>query len=154
MEKSFATDPPGVRRVIRAGERADQRNVKIAAGLQCRHSRNRQELIHHLRDGALGDIQLIRANRMQPVGPLGPRPPAADEWHWQIRNFVHFSWVSGGLFAEMNIHQFDEICRIKDAWPVTAHGIGGRAANSRDCGQNLDSLAIEWTFGDGTHQGH
>ena len=50
----------------------------------------------------------------------------------------------------MNIHQIDEICWIKDAWPVTAHGIGGRAANSTDYGQNLDSLSIEWTFADGT----
>ena len=50
----------------------------------------------------------------------------------------------------MNIHQIDEICWIKDAYPVTAHGIGGRAANSTDCGQNLDSFTIEWTFPDGT----
>ena len=50
----------------------------------------------------------------------------------------------------MNIHQIDELCWIKDAWPVTAHGIGGRAANSTDCSQNLDSLSIEWTFADGT----
>ena len=87
---------------------------------------------------------------MQPCGPLGLRPAAVKDLHWQIRNFTHFLWVSGGLFAEMNIHQIDEICWIKDAWPVSAHGIGGRVANSTDCGQNLDSLTIEWTFPDGT----
>jgi predicted dehydrogenase len=43
MEKSFATDPVGVRRVIAAGELAEKKGVKIAAGLMCRHSRNRQE---------------------------------------------------------------------------------------------------------------
>jgi predicted dehydrogenase len=150
MEKSFAPDPPGVRRVIQAGEAAQRRNLKIAAGLQCRHSRNRHELIRRMRDGELGQVQLIRAYRMQPVGWLGKRPPGEKELHWQIRNFVHFLWVSGGLFAEMNIHQIDEICWIKDAWPVSAHGIGGRAANSTDCSQNLDSFTIEWTFPDGT----
>jgi predicted dehydrogenase len=150
MEKSFAADPPGVRRVIRAGEAAEKKNLKIAAGLQCRHSRNRQELIRRLRAGELGEVQLIRAYRMQPVGWLGRRPPAEKELHWQIRNFVHFFWVSGGLFAEMNIHQIDEICWIKDAWPATAHGVGGRAANNTDCGQGLDSFTIEWTFPDGT----
>jgi len=41
MEKSFATDPPAVRQVIKAGEAAEKKNLKIAAGLQCRHSRNR-----------------------------------------------------------------------------------------------------------------
>ena len=150
MEKSFATDPPAVRRVIKASEAAEKKNLKIAAGLQCRHSRNRQELIKRMREGEMGDIQLIRAYRMQPCAPLGPRPAAIRDLHWQIRNFTHFLWVSGGLFAEMDIHQIDEICWIKDAWPVSAHGIGGRVANSTDCGQNLDSFTIEWTFADGT----
>jgi predicted dehydrogenase len=150
MEKSFACDPPGVRRVMRAGEAAEKKNLKIAAGLMCRHSRNRQELIQRLRDGQLGAIQLIRAYRMQPVGPMGRKPAAEPELHWQIRNFTSFLWVSGGLFAEMHIHQIDEICWIKDAWPVSAHGLGGRAANSTDCSQNLDSISVEWTFADGT----
>jgi predicted dehydrogenase len=150
MEKSFACDPPGIRRVIRAGELAEQTNLKIAAGLMCRHSRNRQELITRIRDGELGTIQLVRAYRMQPVGGLAPRPEAEKELPWQIRNFTSFLWVSGGLYAEMNIHQIDELCWIKDAWPVSAHGIGGRAAGSTDASQNLDSLSVEWTFPDGT----
>ena len=33
---------------------------------------------------------------------------------------------------------------------MAAHGIGGRATGSVDCGQSLDSLSIEWTFADGT----
>ena len=150
MEKSFACDPPAVRRIIKAGEEAEKKNLKIAAGLMCRHSVNRQELIKRIRDGELGDIMLIRALRMGPVGPLGKKPPDESELIWQIRNFFRFLWVSGGLFAEMDIHQIDEICWIKDALPVTAHGVGGRAANSTDCSQNLDSFSAEWTFADGT----
>jgi predicted dehydrogenase len=150
MEKSFACDPPGVRRIIKAGEEAEKKNLKIAAGLMCRHSRNRQELIRRIRDGALGDLQLIRAYRMQPVGPLDPKPPGENELLWQVRNFFRFFWVSGGLFAEMDIHQIDEICWLKDAWPVSAHGLGGRAPSSTDTSQNLDSYAIEYTFPDGT----
>jgi len=150
MEKSFAVDPPAVRRVIKAGEEAAKKNVKIAAGLMCRHSKNRQELIKRIRDGQLGQIQLIRAYRMEPCGPFGPKPPSEKELFWQIRNFVWFLWVSGGLFAEMDIHQIDEICWIKDAYPVSAHGIGGRAANSTDCSQIVDSYSVEWTFADGT----
>ena len=56
-------------------------------------------------------------------------PGMPDHGEMQIRNFTQFFWVSGGLFAEMNIHQIDEICWLKDAWPATAHGIGGRMAN-------------------------
>ena len=149
MEKSFATDPPAVRRILKAAEAAEKKNLKIAAGLMCRHSRNRQELIQRIRDGALGPIELIRAYRMEFVEPLNPRPQDKKDLDWQIRNFFRFFWVSGGLWAEMDIHQIDEMCWIKDAWPVSAHGVGGRAAGSSDCSQNLDSFSVEWTFPDG-----
>jgi predicted dehydrogenase len=154
MEKSFGADAPGLRRVIQAGAEAEKKNLKIAAGLQCRHSVNRQELLRRMHDGELGEVHLIRGYRMQPVGVLGRRPAPEKELHWQVRNFVHFLWVSGGLFAEMNIHQIDEFCWIKDAYPVTAHAIAGRAPNSQDCSQNLDSFTIEWTFADGAKALH
>jgi predicted dehydrogenase len=150
MEKSFAPDAPGLRRVIKAGEAADQKNLKIASGLMCRHAQSRKDLVQRIHEGQLGEVQLIRAYRMQPCGRLPKRPPTEKELHWQLQHFTDFYWVSGGLFAEMDIHQIDEICWIKNAYPVSAHGVGGRAANSTDCGQNLDSLSVEWTFPDGT----
>jgi predicted dehydrogenase len=150
MEKSFACDPPGARRIIKAGKEAEKKNLKVAAGLMCRHSPARHELIRRMRDGELGDIQLIRGYRMQPVGPMRQKPEDEKELYWQIRNFVRFFWVSGGLYAEMDIHQIDEICWLKDALPVTAHGIGGRAPNNTDPAQNLDSHHVEYTFPDGT----
>ena len=149
MEKSFACDPPGVRRIIKAGQAAEKKNLKIAAGLMCRHSSSRQALIKRIRGGQIGTVQLVRAYRMQGIGPMRKKPPKEKELAWQIRNFTRFFWVSGGLFSEMDIHQMDEICWLKDAWPVAAHGVGGRVANSTDCSQNLDSYAVEFTFPDG-----
>lgn len=152
MEKSFAIDAPGVRRVIKAGEEAQKKNLKIAAGLMCRHSINRQELIKRIRDGQLGPIHLIRAYRMEHCGHMSPkRPPNLNELLWQIRNRTHILWVSGGLWAEMDIHQIDEICWLKDdLYPALAHGVCGRVANSTDAGQGLDSFSVEYTFADGT----
>ena len=45
----------------------------------------------------------------------------------------------------MNIHQIDEICWLKGDWPVTAHGIGGRAANSTESrpGLRLDLHRVD-----------
>jgi predicted dehydrogenase len=150
MEKSFAPDVPGLRRVIKAGEAAEKKGVKIASGLMCRHAKSRKDLVERIHNGELGEVRLIRAYRMQPVGGLPKRPVTENELHWQIRHFTDFYWVSGGLFAEMDIHQIDEICWIKNAYPISAHGVGGRVANSKDYGQNLDSLSVEWTFSDGT----
>lgn len=150
MEKSFAPDAPGLHRLMRAGEEAKKKNLKIAAGLQCRHSVNRQELIKRVRNGELGDLQLIRAYRMHPVGGMGPKPKEYNELLWQIKNYLRFFWVSGGMFPEMNIHQIDEICWLKDALPVSAIGVAGRTANSKNRGQGLEAMSVEWTFPDGT----
>jgi predicted dehydrogenase len=68
----------------------------------------------------------------------------------QIRIPYQFFWTSSGIFIELMIHQIDECCWVKDAWPVTAHGVGGRSPDSTDCAQNLDSYSVEYTFADGT----
>lgn len=156
MEKSFGPDAPSLRRIIKAGEEAAKKNLKIAAGLQCRHSVNRHELLKRIHEGEMGEILLVRSYRMQPVGILGKKPEGVKELDWQVghHNFVHFLWVSGGLFAEMNIHQIDEMCWIMGALPVTAHATAGRAPNSVDCSQNLDSFTIEWTFPNGSKSLH
>ena len=147
MEKPFAVDPPAVRRMIKAGEAAEKKNLKIAAGLMCRHSVARQELITKIRNGEMGQIQLIRAYRM---GGSGGGPAAPGNLLQQIRGRTWFLWISGGFFGEMTIHQIDEICWIKDAWPVAAHGLGGRAPHHNDFGQIFDNYSVEYTFADGT----
>jgi predicted dehydrogenase len=152
MEKDFAADPGGIKRILRAAEAAEKKNLKIAAGLMCRHSSARQALIEKIRDGAMGDIQLIRAYRMDAGYFMGPFPRGENELLWQLSpgHPYQFLWSSGGIFIELMIHQIDECFWIKDAWPVSAHGVGGRFAGSTDCSQNLDSYAIEYTFADGT----
>ncbi len=152
MEKDFAADPGGIQRILRAGEAAEKKNLKIAAGLMARHSSARQALIQRIRDGALGDVQLIRAYRMDPGYRMGPFSRTENELLWQLSpgHPYQFLWSSGGIFIELMIHQIDECFWIKDAWPVAAHGVGGRYAGSTDCSQNLDSYSIEYTFADGT----
>ena len=150
MEKSFAPDPGGTRQVLRIGRLAEQKNLKIGCGLMCRHSSARQALIGKIRDGALGQIQLIRAYRMDPGARMGPFKSGESELLWQLRRPYFFLWTSSAWFIEMMIHQVDECCWIKDAWPVSAQGLGGREPNSTDCSQNLHTYAIEYTFADGT----
>jgi len=150
MEKSFAPDPAGTKRLLQLAEAADKKNLKIACGIMCRHSSARQALINEIRDGAMGEILLIRAYRMGGGYRLGTRPAGESELLWQVSHAGHFFWVSSGILSELMIHQIDECCWIKDGWPVSAHGLGGRAPNSTDSGQNLDTYAIEYTFADGT----
>lgn len=150
MEKSFAADPAGIQRVLRVTETAEKKKLKVACGLQCRHSSARQALIAKIRDGAMGDIILIRAYRMQSGGRIPPQKADAKELLKQIRYSGSFLWYGGGTWMENMIHQVDECCWLKDAWPVSAHGMGGRSPHSTDCSQNLETYSIEYTFPDGT----
>jgi predicted dehydrogenase len=151
MEKPFSPDPGGLHRMLRAAEEAEKKGVKIAAGLQCRHSPARQALIDKIRSGELGDITLIRANRLGGAGWLGDLGDRTNQLMEQL-NFgrIHLFWIGSGHMVDNLIHQIDECCWIKDAWPVSVNGLGGRAPNSTDHGQNIDVYSMEYTFPDGT----
>ena len=150
MEKSFAPDPAGIRHIIQLAEEAEKKNLKIATGLMCRHSAARQALIDQIRGGAMGDITLIRAYRMEAGSRMEPWKGDGNELLSQIQHPYYFFWVSTGRFIDYLIHQIDECCWIKDAWPVSALGLGGRMPGSADASQNFDSYAVEYTFADGS----
>jgi predicted dehydrogenase len=137
--------------MLRAGERARQKNLKIATGLMCRHSPNRQALIRKIRDGELGDVTFMQAYRMGGGGVLSPCPPDKNELLYQVARpgSSHLLWAASGLMIELLIHQVDECCWLKDAWPVSVHGVGGRVPRKEDCGQNHHAYAMEFTFPDG-----
>ena len=151
FEKPFAPDPGGLHRLLAAGELAEKKNLKIAAGLQCRHSPARQALIKKIRDGEMGDVSYIRANRLGGGGWLKDQGEKANDLMSQLQfGRTHLFWVGSGHMVDYLIHQIDECCWIKDGWPVSAVGFGGRVPFSKDLGQNIDNYSMEFTFADGT----
>ncbi len=149
MEKPFAVDVPGVRRLREAGAEAERKNLKIAGGLMCRHNRLVEEAVRRMHGGEIGEIVAAWACRAQ--GPIGRRArrPGQSELAHQIRNFTSFTWASGSIFMDYMIHDLDLCCWIKDAWPVSAQGQGGRQASNVP-GQSFDHYSITYTFPDGT----
>ena len=151
FEKPFASDPGGLHRLLRADAVAKKKNVKAAAGLQCRHSPARQALIERIRDGQMGAIPLIRANRLGGRKWLGNQGDKSNDMMSQLQfGRAQLLWIGSGHMVDNLIHQVDECCWIKDAWPVSVNGMGGREVHSKDFGQNLDIYSMEFTFADGT----
>ncbi len=157
MEKPVTVDGPTSRRMLKLAEQAGAKNLKVAVGLMSRHSRALQELHERVRNGELGDIIMMRGYRM--AGPIGffsslPKPPDISELLYQIQRFHSFLWASGGCFSDFYIHHIDELCWMKDAWPVKAHALGGRHYRQSPEGvtyidQNFDTYAVEYIFADG-----
>lgn len=155
MEKPVCADGPTAKRLLALNEEAKKKGIKVAIGLMCRHCRRRQELFNRIQDGELGEILLGRAYRMH--GPVGtcftlPRDPEKDknELIWQIQHFHSFLWASGGSFSDFLIHNIDEMCWMKNDWPVEAHALTGRTNRGDFIDQNMDTYSVEYTFKDGT----
>lgn len=153
MEKPVTVDGPTSRRMFQLAKKAQGKNMKVAVGLMCRHCKARQALADKIHNGDLGDVLTLRAYRMAgPTGSAstGPAPEGMSELEWQIRRFHGFLWASGGAVSDFLIHNIDEGCWAKGAWPVQAIASGGRHYRGNKIDQNFDSYSIEYTFADGT----
>ena len=149
MEKSFAVDAPGIRRVLKAGQEAEKKNLKIAGGLMSRHYKPLEEAVARLHDGLIGEIITCWAYRVH--GPVGftPKSQGMSELAHQIRNYSNYTWLNGSFLLDWLIHNLDVCCWCKNAWPVSAQGQGGRQVRSEP-DQLFDHYAVEYTFPDGT----
>lgn len=158
MEKPVTADGPTSRKLFQLAEESVKKNLKVGVGLMSRHSRAFQQLYERIQNGEIGDIILMRAYRMH--GPVGyfaspPKPPGISELKYQVQRFHSFLWASGGCFSDFYIHLIDSACWMKNAWPVSAQGLGGRHYRQGPGGvtyvdQNFDVYSVEYTFPDGT----
>ena len=149
MEKSFAVDAPGIRRVLRAGKKAAAKNLKIAGGLMSRHYKLLEEAVQQLHEGIIGEIITCWAYREHASVGFTPKSPGMSELAHQIRNYSSFTWLNGSFILDWLIHNLDVCCWCKNAWPVSAQGQGGRQVRTRP-DQLFDHYAVEYTFPDGT----
>jgi predicted dehydrogenase len=149
MEKSFAVDAPGIRRVLRVNELAKQKSLQVATGLMSRHYKPLEEAIDRIHNGAIGEVITAWAYRMhEPVGFHPKRADESDLAH-QINNYSSFTWLNGSFIVDWLIHNIDVCCWAKNDWPVSVQGMGGRQV--RDAADQLfDHYEAEYSFRDGT----
>ncbi|MCO8122963.1 Gfo/Idh/MocA family oxidoreductase [Stieleria sp. TO1_6] len=152
MEKPVTIDAPTSVRMLGINKAAVAKNLKVAVGLMCRHCVARQELFDRIQNGEIGDLMMLRAYRMS--GQTGsaaapPNPGDLSDLMYQIKHFHGFLWLSGGAVSDFLIHNIDESCWMKNAWPVSAIACGGRHYRGEDVDQNFDVYSIEYTFDDG-----
>lgn len=150
MEKPVAVDAPGVRRVLKAGERAKQKGLAVAVGLQRRHEGAYRDTIGELQNGIIGD--LIHTRVYWNGGGVWTRPRVAGETElqYQMKNWYYFNWLCGDHIVEQHIHNLDVANWLMNDYPVKAQGMGGRQVRTgKDNGQIFDHHAVEFTYANG-----
>jgi len=151
MEKPVAVDAPGVHKVLLAAKDAKRKNLAVGVGLQRRHEPRYQETIKRLRDGAIGDLLLMRAFWNGAGVWVRGRMDGQTEMEYQMQNWYYFNWICGDHIVEQHVHNLDVVNWLKDAYPVSAQGQGGREVrNGMDRGQIYDHHFVEFTYADGS----
>jgi predicted dehydrogenase len=125
-EKPVATDPAGVRKWWATGKIADQKKLSVVGGFVFRRQPTHIETIKKIHNGAIGTV--VSGVSYYNVGYLWhhPRQPEWSDLEYQIRNWLYYTWLSGDLIVEQNIHRIDITNWIMKGHPESAYGMGGR----------------------------
>ena len=125
LEKPLCVDAPGYRMLLAANEEATAKKLSVVVGLQRRHQPLYLEKIRKIRDGAIGQIRLVRTYFNMPGGRAGAlKPPEMSEMEYQIRYWNLFCWLSGDHLVEQACHEIDVANWVLDSHPVRANGMG------------------------------
>ncbi len=174
MEKPVAVDAPGIRKVHEMALVADQKNLKVACGLQRRYQNCYREAFKKVQEGIIGEITSGNVYWNGTTPWHRERKPNQTELQYQMHNWYYFTWLCGDHINEQHIHNLDIAnwfmsifvppragapgpqakqafpYQIHDATPVEAQGMGGRQQRTRPVdGQIYDHHAVEYTYSNG-----
>ncbi len=152
LEKPCCVDAPGYRQLLAANELAKARRLSVVVGLQRRHQPLYLEKIQKIRDGAVGQIRLVRTYfNTSGTRPGATKPPGMSEMEYQIRYWNLFCWLCGDHLVEQTCHEIDVANWVMDAHPVRANGMGARQVRTGPgTGDIFDRHFIEFEYADGT----
>jgi len=148
-EKPVAVDAPGVRSVLATCEEAKKKNLSVVSGLCLRYDVGFQETIKRIHDGAIGDVFSMQANDLRSGIWQKERQPDWTDMHFQMRNWYHFTWLSGDFNVEQHVH-FLDVCAwiMKDEYPIRCNATGGRQTRTAP-GHIYDHFAVVYEYAKG-----
>ncbi len=150
-EKPMAVDAPGVLTVLEASDLARQRELSLVSGFCWRYSTPERTTYQRIHDGAIGDV--TAAHVTYHTGPLRqyPRQPEWSDMEWQLRNWWHFTWLSGDHIVEQACHSIDKINWAMDGvMPSKATALGGRGVRSgAESGNVYDHFTVIYEYDNG-----
>ncbi len=147
MEKPVAVDPVGARRMLKAGESADQQGLSVVAGTQRRHHRAFLKNKFLVDAGAIGRI--VGGSVWWCGGALWYKNRLADDSvaDYLVKNWVSFTEMSGDHIVEQHVHNLDVANWFIGRTPETALGFGARWR--RQTGNQYDCFSIDYDYGEG-----
>ena len=147
MEKPVATDPAGVRRVLKSAKLAKEKKLNVVVGLQRRYEKKYNALYEQIQNGTVGKIVSGQVYWNSAGVWVRARKPEQTEMEYQMRNWYYFNWLCGDHILEQHIHNIDVANWFIGEYPASAQGMGGRQTrNGLDHGEIYDHHFVEFTY--------
>ena len=150
-EKPMAVDGSGVRSVMNSTKVAAEKNLNLVSGFCWRSNYPLRATYEQIHNGIIGDVRSIFATYY--TSPLW-RKPRKESWsdiEWQMRNWVHFDWLSGDHIVEQACHSIDKInWAMNNEPPISATAVGGREMHEApETGNIYDHFGVVYEYADG-----
>lgn len=150
-EKPLAVDAPGLRSVLESAAMAKQKNLALQVGFCWRYNAGMRGAFEKINGGAIGDVLSVHTTYHTGTLSRRPRVPEWSDLEFQMRNWWHFTWLSGDHIVEQAIHSIDRLSwAMGDVLPVKCECVGGRAARSGpEHGNVFDHFGAIYEYADG-----
>lgn len=151
-EKPMCVDGPGYRSVMESVEVARQKRLALVSGFCWRYSMPERALFGEIFSGRMGDVVGVECTYL--TGPLGvrQRKPGWSDLDLQLRNWQHFTWLSGDHIVEQAVHSVDKMAwAMGGRMPASCYGVGSRFCREDipERGDVYDNFAILYEYADG-----
>jgi len=155
-EKPVAVDGPGVRSVLETAALAKKKNLSLVCGFCWRYSTREREAFAKVHEGALGRVHTVYTTYNTSPLRIDKRKPGWSDMEWQIRNWYHFTWLSGDHLVEQAVHSIDKIAwAMNGELPEKAVAIGGRQARVEpERGNVWDHFGVTYEYKSGARGFH
>lgn len=144
-EKPSCVDPAGYQICLTADATARANGTSIVTGTQYRRQTNYVGAVEQIRKGAIGDIVSATTRYCSSGIWYKSRKDGETDAAYQLRNWMHFVWLSGDQIAEQAVHNIDAMNWVFGGPPESAYGSGGRFTRPDDS-EMWDNVCIDYVY--------
>ena len=144
-EKPTCVDPVGYRICVAAHQKAIDQGTSIVTGTQYRRQSNYIAAVQKIRDGAIGDVISAKSRYCSNGIWYRNRTEGMSDLQYQLKNWMHFIWLSGDEIAEQAVHNIDAMNWVMGSAPESAYASGGRFNRPEDS-EMWDAISVDYEY--------
>ncbi|MEP7363764.1 MAG: Gfo/Idh/MocA family oxidoreductase [Acidobacteriota bacterium] len=136
LEKPAGIEPKSIAELVKVAKAS---NKVLIIGQQMRSSKRNQAIIASLRDGLVGEILMVKAQRHS--GDDLAHDSSSADWFFDAKR-------SGDVLVEMSVHNLDVCNWIINEYPERAAGFGGTQLwkNDPPGRTNMDGYTLSYDY--------